>query len=140
MKVRSFAPLRSGALFSCMNNVYRSTFPASRHLLRVATLIVLWMVSTLAVAASASQHTDDREPVPVALLPVASLGLPSQCTMQYAALLDLAALARRYGRSSGVFADALDAVAGQLDDCLSQADSAGGRCGADSCASLTKGA
>lgn len=46
------------------------------------------------------------------------MGLPPQCTLQYAALLDLAELARHYGSSSAVFAGALDSVAGQLDECL----------------------
>jgi hypothetical protein len=140
MKVRPFTPADRAVLFRCANNVYLSMFPATRQLLRVVTLLVLGAVSTFALAASASQNTGVRDRVPAALLSVASLGLPSQCTTQYAALLDVAALARRYGRSSSVFADALDALADQLDDCLSQAESAGGRCGGDPCASLTKGA
>ncbi|CAB3783616.1 hypothetical protein LMG28688_01683 [Paraburkholderia caffeinitolerans] len=51
-------------------------------------------------------------------LPDPNEALPPQCTPTYAGLLDLALLARRYGRSSGIFIDALGNMADQLGECL----------------------
>ncbi|MFC0397288.1 hypothetical protein [Paraburkholderia rhizosphaerae] len=48
-----------------------------------------------------------------------TVDLPKQCAARYAALLDLAGLARSYGSSSGIYLDALGAMADQLDECLS---------------------
>jgi hypothetical protein len=50
--------------------------------------------------------------------PPAAAELPPRCAANYAALLDLAELAREYGKSSVSFVNAIDSVAGQLDDCL----------------------
>ncbi|NLP60316.1 hypothetical protein [Paraburkholderia sacchari] len=51
-------------------------------------------------------------------LPAPTEALPSQCAPTYAGLLDLALLAKRYGRSSGIFIDALGNMASQLGACL----------------------
>jgi hypothetical protein len=47
--------------------------------------------------------------------------LPASCAYAYGALLDVATLARSYGRGSSVFVDAIDQLTRQLDDCISQA-------------------
>ncbi|MFX1687718.1 hypothetical protein PWR05_24555 [Paraburkholderia sp. A2RI-6] len=51
-------------------------------------------------------------------LPAPTEALPPQCAPTYAGLLDLALLAKRYGRSSGIFIDALGNMADQLGACL----------------------
>jgi hypothetical protein len=45
-------------------------------------------------------------------------GAPGDCTVEYAAVLDLAAIARRYGQSAAVFLDALGDLFDQLQECL----------------------
>jgi hypothetical protein len=57
-------------------------------------------------------------PAPTEALPTEAL--PPECVSRYAGLLDLATLAARYGRSSGLFIDALGDMASQLSACLDQ--------------------
>lgn len=57
---------------------------------------------------------------PVPALPAPTEALPPECVSRYAGLLDLATLAARYGRSSGLFIDALGDMASQLSTCLDQ--------------------
>ena len=47
-----------------------------------------------------------------------SAGDTPACTAEYAAVLDLAALARSYGAGAGLFMDALGTQFDQLDQCL----------------------
>ncbi|CAM2163204.1 conserved exported hypothetical protein [Paraburkholderia sacchari] len=57
-------------------------------------------------------------PLPAPALPTPTEALPPQCAPTYAGLLDLALLAKRYGRSSGIFIGALGNMADQLGACL----------------------
>lgn len=44
-------------------------------------------------------------------------GLPPQCALKYAAVLDLAELGQRYGKSSDTYLHAFGSVAGQMHTC-----------------------
>jgi hypothetical protein len=71
-------------------------------------------------------------PLPAPPTPVAQASLaqtptpqgsasPTLCALEYRAFLDLADLARRYGRSAEVFLDPLGDMVDQLDQCLAAA-------------------
>ncbi|WP_186029423.1 hypothetical protein [Burkholderia gladioli] len=51
--------------------------------------------------------------------PAPSADLPPECVARYAALLDLAQLAHRYGSDASTFVNAIGELARSLDDCLS---------------------
>ncbi|MDN7755037.1 hypothetical protein [Burkholderia gladioli] len=51
--------------------------------------------------------------------PAPSADLPPECVTRYAALLDLAQLAHRYGPDASTFVNAIGELARSLDDCLS---------------------
>ncbi|BCQ57994.1 hypothetical protein [Burkholderia gladioli] len=51
--------------------------------------------------------------------PAPSADLPPECVVRYAALLDLAQLAYRYGPDASTFVNAIGELARSLDDCLS---------------------
>jgi hypothetical protein len=89
--------------------------PSSRRM-AVALLVA---TATLATDGCTFLRPPTPAPITASPLPVPSYDLPAQCTVTYAALLDLAELARRYGKLSGVFLNALGDLTGQLDDCLS---------------------
>ena len=57
--------------------------------------------------------------------PVPTARLPAPCAATYEALLDVATLARSYGRASKLFVGAIGELAGQLHDCMSQATTHG---------------
>jgi hypothetical protein len=64
-------------------------------------------------------------PTPAGAIPVASAEPAPACTAEYAAVLDLAALARSYGAGAPVFMDALGAQFDRLDECLTAHNAAG---------------
>jgi hypothetical protein len=72
-------------------------------------------------------------PSPVTRTPVAQASIaqtvtplgsasPSPCAVEYRAFLDLAALARTYGRSAEVFLDPLGDMVDHLDQCFAAAE------------------
>jgi len=88
-----------------------------RKLTGLATLVAA-LTLMVALAARVGSGTDA---FPVAIpatqrMPGAA-GLPPQCALKYAAVLDLAELARGYGKSSGVYRHAFGDVSGQMDAC-----------------------
>ncbi|QCP53512.1 hypothetical protein FAZ95_31210 [Trinickia violacea] len=88
-------------------------------LLRKFAFLVPLIVAFAALAAATISVANAAPPAnaePPA--PSAESELPPRCAANYAALLDLAELAREYGKSSVSFVHAIDSVAGQLDDCL----------------------
>ena len=95
-------------------------------LLRKFAFLVPLIVAFAALAAAtvsvanAAPSTDADQAAPSA-----ESQLPPRCAANYAALLDLAELAREYGKSSVSFVHAIDSVAGQLDDCLYDAQGEG---------------
>ncbi|WP_186075387.1 hypothetical protein [Burkholderia gladioli] len=52
--------------------------------------------------------------------PAPSADLPPECVTRYAALLDLAQLAHRYGPDASTFVNAIGELARSLDECLSE--------------------
>ncbi|MGN4111292.1 hypothetical protein ACS0X5_18800 [Burkholderia gladioli] len=52
--------------------------------------------------------------------PAPSADLPPECVARYAALLDLAQLAHRYGSDASIFVNAIGELARSLDECLSE--------------------
>ncbi|MBW5288154.1 hypothetical protein [Burkholderia gladioli] len=52
--------------------------------------------------------------------PAPSADLPPECVARYAALLDLAQLAHRYGPDASTFVNAIGELARSLDECLSE--------------------
>ncbi|WP_449182342.1 hypothetical protein [Trinickia sp. YCB016] len=109
-------------------------------LLRKFAFLVPLIVAFAALAAAtvsvanAAPSADAEQPAPSA-----ESQLPPRCAANYAALLDLAELAREYGKSSVSFVHAIDSVAGQLDDCLYDAQDEGPEQGS-AWQSLVKGA
>ena len=101
---------------------------------RLATLIVA-LTAVVAVAAGTAGETNAFAlPVPggndvplagSALAPHSTYSSPSShsahCALKYAAVLDLAELAHRDGKSSSAYRHALNNVAGQMNDCDSGA-------------------
>lgn len=87
---------------------------------RRAALALSLAVTTFAATGCVSTPT--TPPPPIAAAPFPTEDLPAQCVVSYAALLDLADLAKRYGHASSVFLDALGNLSDKLSDCLAQAD------------------
>lgn len=96
-----------------------STEQDVRALCKRAALALSLAVATLAGTGCVSTTTP---PLPIAAAPFPTEDLPAQCVVSYAALLDLADLATRYGHASSVFLDALGNLSDKLSDCLTQAD------------------
>ncbi|REG52426.1 hypothetical protein B0G80_8978 [Paraburkholderia sp. BL6669N2] len=95
---------------------------AARRGLRVADFVLLVVLGALALGGYISLNERTPKRLSPAVIPSRSFNsLASQCTVPYAALMDLAQLARRYGNSSANFLDALYGMTAQVDKCLSQA-------------------
>ena len=105
--------------------------------MKFATLIVA-LAAVVAVTAGTAGETNafavpvpgvDDGPFPTSILAPHSphsphlprLSHPPRCALKYAAVLDLAELARRDGKSSSVYRHAFNNVAGQIDECNSGA-------------------
>jgi|GEM_PF-1395662 len=108
--------------------------------MKFATLIVA-LAAVVAVTAGTAGETNafavpvpgvDDGPFPTSILAPHSphsphlphlprLSHPPRCALKYAAVLDLAELARRDGKSSNVYLHAFNNVAGQIDECNSGA-------------------
>ncbi|WP_143788308.1 hypothetical protein [Paraburkholderia phenazinium] len=105
--------------------------------MKFATLIVA-LAAVVAVTAGTAGETNafavpvpgvDDGPFPTSILAPHSphlphlprLSHPPRCALKYAAVLDLAELARRDGKSSSVYLHAFNNVAGQIDECNSGA-------------------
>ncbi|MEQ5842902.1 hypothetical protein N0A02_25940 [Paraburkholderia acidicola] len=122
-------PLRLSANRSASAKT-RDTAPSSPHTdfasrsrrKRIALALSI-AVATLADAGCVATVPPPPSP-PIDAVPFATAELPPQCVVSYVALLDLAELARRYGRASSVFLDALGDLSDQLNNCLKQADDA----------------
>jgi hypothetical protein len=104
-------------------------------LVPLAVAFVALAAATISVANAAAPGAQAEPPSPPA-----AAELPPRCAANYAALLDLAELAREYGKSSVSFVNAIDSVAGQLDDCLYDAQGQGPEQGPVAWQSLVKGA
>jgi hypothetical protein len=88
-------------------------------LLRKFAFLVPLVVAFAALAAATLSVANAAPAAPTEQpAPSAAADLPPRCAANYTALLDLAKLAREYGKSSVSFVNAIDSVAGQLDDCL----------------------
>lgn len=102
--------------------------------MKFATLIVA-LAAVVAVTAGTAGETNafavpvpgvDDGAFPASILAPHSphlprLSHPPRCALKYAAVLDLAELARRDGKSSSVYRHAFNNVAGQIDECNSGA-------------------
>jgi len=109
-------------------------------LLRKFAFLVPLIVAFAALAAATVSVANAAPSANIAQpAPPAAPELPPRCAANYAALLDLAELAREYGKSSVNFVNAIDSVAGQLDDCLYDAQGQGPERG-PAWQSLVKGA
>lgn len=88
-----------------------------RKLTGLATLAAA-LALMVALAARVGGDTDALPvPIPAAQPTPGAAGSPPQCALKYAAVLDLAELARGYGKSSGVYRHAFGNVSGQMDAC-----------------------
>jgi hypothetical protein len=95
---------------------------------RFVMLIVVLMAVVAVAAGTASETNAFAVPVPgVDDVPQSASALPSpsphspHCALKYAAVLDLAELARRDGKSSSAYQHAFNRVAGEMNDCGSGA-------------------
>ncbi len=82
------------------------------------------------VACALAACTPAPVTVPSPRLPVAAADVPTQCAVDYAAVLDVLGLAQRYGSSAAVFQTAFDDLMTQLGDCLAGASGAAPETGA----------
>uniref|UniRef100_S0DGT6 Uncharacterized protein n=1 Tax=termite gut metagenome TaxID=433724 RepID=S0DGT6_9ZZZZ len=86
----------------------------------VVTMLLLALVAVVSVTAETGGETNAFAwPVPAAVeeAPRPASGASPHCALKYAAMLDLAELARRDGKSSAAYLHAFDKVTAQMNAC-----------------------
>ncbi|WP_227749296.1 hypothetical protein [Paraburkholderia atlantica] len=94
----------------CHSRAERSAWRALRKTAALATIVVATLLEIHAVI-DASNPNDDRRSIP-------TTSASRDCSARYAAMLDLAELARRDGKSSEVVVRGLSEKNGAMSECL----------------------